>query len=94
MGKKLDFAAYGIEVKFEDQLLHQLAKSAFAENTGARGLVSAVERNLIEFERRLPSTRVKKFPATAAYVAAPAEAVQKLTAPANGQKTDEIFSFI
>jgi hypothetical protein len=92
LGKKLDFAAYGIDVKFEDRLLRKMARDAFAEHTGARGLVSAVERNLIEFERRLPSTRVKKFPATAAYVAAPAEAVQKLTAPANGQKTDEIFS--
>jgi len=91
LGKKLDFAAYGIDIKFEDRLLHKMARDAFAEHTGARGLVSAVERNLIEFERRLPSTRVKKFPATAAYVTAPAEAVQKLTAPANGQKTDEIF---
>ena len=92
LGKKLDFAAYGIDVKFEDRLLRKMARDAFAEHTGARGLVSAVERNLIEFERRLPSTRVKKFPATAAYVTAPAEAVQKLIAPANGQKTDEIFS--
>jgi ATP-dependent Clp protease ATP-binding subunit ClpX len=92
LGKKLDFAAYGIDVKFEDQLLRKMARDAFAENTGARGLVSSVERNLIEFERRLPSTRVRKFPATAAFIAAPAAAVQSLTDTANAQKTDEIFN--
>ena len=37
LGKKIDFAAYGIEIKFEDQVLRTLAKYAFAENTGARG---------------------------------------------------------
>jgi ATP-dependent protease Clp ATPase subunit len=92
LGKKLDFAAYGIDVKFEDRLLRKLARDASAENTGARGLVSAVERNLIEFERRLPSTRVKKFPATAAFIAAPAAAVQSLTDAGSAQRTDEIFN--
>jgi endopeptidase Clp ATP-binding regulatory subunit ClpX len=54
LGKKLDFAAYGIEIKFEDRLLRALAKHAFDENTGARGLVSAVEKALLDFERKLP----------------------------------------
>jgi len=91
LGKKLDFAAYGVDVKFEDRFLRKLAQDAFAENTGARGLVSAVERHLIEFEKRLPSTHVKKFPATAAYIAAPAAAVESLTDDSQRQKTDEIF---
>lgn len=43
LGKKLDFAAYGIDVKFQTQALEVLAERAFDENTGARGLVSAVE---------------------------------------------------
>ena len=47
LGKKLDFAAYDIEIKFEDQLLQMLAQQAFAEGTGARGLVSAVEKTLL-----------------------------------------------
>jgi ATP-dependent Clp protease ATP-binding subunit ClpX len=91
LGKKLDFAAYGIQVKFEDRLLHKLAKDAFAENTGARGLVSAVERNLIEFEKRLPSTKVTKFPATAAFIAGPAPAIKALTDESQQQQTDEVF---
>ena len=91
LGKKLDFAAYGIEVKFEDRLLHKLAKHAFAENTGARGLVSAVERALLDFEKRLPSTGIKKFPATAAFIENPAQSIQSLTNVSLANQTDTIF---
>jgi endopeptidase Clp ATP-binding regulatory subunit ClpX len=91
LGKKLDFAAYGIEVKFEDRLLQTLAKHAFAENTGARGLVSAIERALLEFEKKLPSTDVRKFPATSSIIDKPREAIEALTAAPQKQKTDELF---
>ena len=64
LGKKLDFAAYGIEVKFDDGALKLLAGDAHAENTGARGLVSAVEKSLLSFEKQLPSCEVKQFPVT------------------------------
>ena len=37
LGKKLDFAAYGIDAKFEDKALQSLARKAAKENTGARG---------------------------------------------------------
>ena len=65
LGKKLDFAAYGITVKFGADALHLLAQKAFEESTGARGLVSAVERALLNFERRLPSTKVQTFAVSA-----------------------------
>ena len=91
LGKKLDFAAYGIDVKFEEQLLRKLAKDAFAENTGARGLVSAIERNLIEFEKKLPSIKINKFPATAAFIAAPAAAIDSLTDVSQQHKTGALF---
>jgi ATP-dependent Clp protease ATP-binding subunit ClpX len=91
LGKKLDFSAYGIDVKFEDQLLRKLAKHAFAENTGARGLVSAVEKALLEFERKLPSTAIKKFPATAAFINEPIASLQSLADISHKQKTEEIF---
>ncbi len=79
LGKKLDFAAYDIEIKFEDQLLHMLAQQAFTESTGARGLVSAVEKTLLEFEKKLPSTRIKKFPATLDIIKNPQSSIKKLT---------------
>jgi ATP-dependent Clp protease ATP-binding subunit ClpX len=91
LGKKLDFAAYGIEIKFEDQVLQMLAQQAAAENTGARGLVSAVERTFIEFEKQLPSSQVKKFPATTDLIKDPKKSIQELTAPANEDKTGEVF---
>ena len=80
LGKKLDFAAYGIEIKFEDRVLQMLAELAFAENTGARGLVSAVEKILLEFEKRLPSTLIKKFPATKAIINNPEKSIEKMAA--------------
>lgn len=64
LGKRLDFAAYGIDLKMEDALLRKLAAIAYAENTGARGLVSAVESAMLPFETKLPSTKLRKFPAT------------------------------
>jgi ATP-dependent Clp protease ATP-binding subunit ClpX len=50
LGKKLDFAAYGINVKFQAEALSALAQLAHDENTGASGLVSAVEGALLPFE--------------------------------------------
>jgi len=91
LGKKLDFAAYGIEIKFEDQVLQMLAELAFSENTGARGLVSAVEKTLLEFEKRLPSTQVKKFPATKAIINNPEKSIEKMAADPNDSSTGDSF---
>ncbi|HBN27276.1 MAG TPA: ATPase [Desulfobacteraceae bacterium] len=64
LGKKIDFGSYGITIKFEKELLCHLAQQAFKENTGARGLVSTVEKALLLFEKRLPSLDIKKIAAT------------------------------
>ena len=90
LGKKLDFAAYDIEIKFEDQLLRMLAQQAFTESTGARGLVSAVEKTLLEFEKKLPSTRIKKFPATLDVIKNPPSSIERLTR-ANDKHLSEMF---
>ncbi len=92
LGKKLDFAAYDIEIKFEDKLLQKLAQYAFAENTGARGLVSAVENALLEYERKLPSTDLEKFPATSRILEKPQASIKALTAPEQEQKILERFN--
>jgi len=78
LGKKLDFAAYNIDIKFDDPVLRILAQNAFMENTGARGLVSAVEKALLLFERCLPSSEVKKFPVTLSVLNAPEHALSML----------------
>jgi endopeptidase Clp ATP-binding regulatory subunit ClpX len=83
LGKKLDFAAYGIDIVFENSALKILAKNAFIENTGARGLVSAAEGALLVFEKKLPSTNIKKFPVTAADVENPEKSLEKMLALSN-----------
>jgi endopeptidase Clp ATP-binding regulatory subunit ClpX len=91
LGKKLDFAAYGIDIKFEDRLLRKLARHAFVENTGARGLVSAVEKALLEFEKKLPSTGIKKFPATAKFIDKPATSINFLADAALAPENKALF---
>ena len=87
-GKKLDFAAYDIRLKFEDNALRKLARQANGENTGARGLVSAVEKALLPFEKKLPSTEMKRFAATAAVIDNPERSLEKLLAkPVENQLT-------
>jgi ATP-dependent Clp protease ATP-binding subunit ClpX len=61
LSKKQDFRAYGIDIKFEDEALVKIAEIASHERTGARGLVSAIEKVLIPFEKHLPSTSIKKL---------------------------------
>lgn len=75
LGKKLDFAAYGIDIRFEDDVLRQMARKAFQENTGARGLVSAVESILLPFETQLPSASIDQFPVTMPIIQAPVESL-------------------
>jgi len=64
LNKRLDFATYGMDIKFSDEALARLAEQAQRESTGARGLVSVIEQALIPFETHLPSTNIKRFPVT------------------------------
>ncbi len=68
-----------------------LARQAAAENTGARGLVSAVEKTFIEFEKQLPSTQIKKFPATTDLLKDPQKSIQGLAAAPKDAKTADVF---
>ena len=78
--KKRDFKSYGINILFEEEALHLLAKNACEEKTGARGLVSVVERALIKFEKKLPSTAIKQLLVTPEVVLNPAKELDRLLA--------------
>ena len=91
IGKKLDFAAYGIDIKFAAEALRLLAREAHAENTGARGLVSAVERALLPFETRLPSTGIRKFPVTVDVIQNPRAALERLGHDAGRRDAEQTF---
>src|SRR5512139_355999 len=90
MGKKRDFKAYGIHLQFEDDALRRIAENALQERTGARGLVSAVERVLLKFEHSLPSTDVRRLLVTSAMVADPERELEKILDHPDdpGQKED------
>lgn len=61
LSKRMDFRAYGIDIAFEEEALEKIAEMAATQKTGARGLVSILEKALIPFEKRLPSTGIKEF---------------------------------
>jgi len=61
LSKRMDFRAYGIDIAFEMEALERIAEMAAKERTGARGLVSILEKALIPFEKKLPSTGTKEF---------------------------------
>jgi endopeptidase Clp ATP-binding regulatory subunit ClpX len=89
LGKKRDFKAYGIDILFEDGAFYKLAQKAFEEKTGARGLVSAVERVLLKFEKKLPSTSVTRFVVTEAMVEDPEGELARLLADMDS--VDELY---
>ncbi len=91
LGKKLDFAAYDIDIKFEEKALQVLAEKAFQENTGARGLVSAVEGALLVFETKLPSCNIKIFPVTRAVVEDPKRSLEKILALSDRGQLNETY---
>jgi len=78
IGKKRDFKAYGIDLQFTDESLRRIAENAYQERTGARGLVSAVERVLLKFEHILPSTNIRRLVVTPAMVNDPVGELKKI----------------
>jgi endopeptidase Clp ATP-binding regulatory subunit ClpX len=95
LGKKKDFKSYGIDIQFEEQALYELAVKAFEEKTGARGLVSAVEKVLLKFEKRLPSTQIQRFVVTRDVVENPERELERLLAdPSNPEMQAKLESLL
>ncbi len=91
IGKKRDFKAYGINLLFEDDALRRIAENALQERTGARGLVSAVERVLLKFEHTLPSTTIRQLMVTRAMVDDPAGELKKILDRPDDPGREEAF---
>jgi hypothetical protein len=91
IGKKRDFKAYGIDLQFEDEALRKIAENASKERTGARGLVSAVERVLMKFEHTLPSTDIRCLMVTPAMVDDPAGELEKILARPDDPEREAAF---
>jgi len=90
-GKKQDFKAYGIDIRFEDEALGKIAEKAYDQNTGARGLVSVFEKVLIKFEKKLPSTTIKRLLVTKEMVENPARELRLLLENAEGRNREKRY---
>jgi ATP-dependent Clp protease ATP-binding subunit ClpX len=91
IGKKRDFKAYGIHLQFEDEALRRIAENAFQERTGARGLVSAVERVLLKFEHTLPSTNIRHLVVTRAMADDPVGELKKILENPDDPERETLF---
>jgi hypothetical protein len=56
-----DFGGYGIEVNCDGSALKEIAKAAAQEKTGARGLLTVLERVFRDMKFELPSTSIRKI---------------------------------
>jgi len=72
------FAAYGITLRFQPEALRRLAVLARDEKTGARGLMTVLERTFRDLKFRLPSTKIRSLNITSETVENPAAALKKL----------------
>ncbi|MCX5865716.1 MAG: AAA family ATPase, partial [Deltaproteobacteria bacterium] len=85
VAKKQDFRVYGVSLQFEDVALREIAKLAKLERTGARGLVSVMEKILLHYEKKLPSTSIRHLVVDVEMVRSSAIVLERLLADAEVQ---------
>jgi len=73
-----DFAGYGIDFTIDPAAVRRVAEKAYEEGTGARGLLTVLERLFRGFKFELPSTAIKSFPITAQTLDDPTTEVRAL----------------
>ena len=75
---KEDFAGYGIDFNITAEAVNEVAKKAIKEKTGARGLMTVLEKTLRDFKFELPSSGIKHFELNTNTVESPKEQLTKL----------------
>lgn len=90
VAKKQDFRAYGIKIQFEDAALREIATLAMRERTGARGLLSVMEKVLLHFEKKLPSTEIKYLVVDVNMVHDPHQELERLLGDASCQEAHRV----
>ncbi|MBQ4479175.1 MAG: AAA family ATPase [Victivallales bacterium] len=71
-------AGYDIDLTAEPAALAYIAEAAEREKTGARGLLTVLERTFRDYKFELPGTGIKALHLTAEMIREPAQALQKL----------------
>jgi ATP-dependent Clp protease ATP-binding subunit ClpX len=75
---KNDFAGYSIDFKIDDGAIDRIAEQAAEEKTGARGLVTVLERTFRDFKFELPSSGIRNFEVSARTVDEPKDSLADL----------------
>jgi hypothetical protein len=75
-----DFDGYNIKFDIGNPAINEVAKLAATEKTGARGLVTVLERIFRDFKFELPSTSIRRFSVDADTVSRPQAALKELIA--------------
>ena len=75
---RADFDGYGIDFEITPDAVSEIARRAYTENTGARGLMTVLERVFRDFKFELPSTGMKTFRIDAATVATPSDTLRAM----------------
>jgi ATP-dependent Clp protease ATP-binding subunit ClpX len=73
-----DFAGYGIDFSIDQPAIRRVAEKSYDEGTGARGLLTVLERLFRGFKFELPSTAIKTFAVTPATLENPAGELREL----------------
>ncbi|MFI3291110.1 MAG: AAA family ATPase [Opitutales bacterium] len=75
---KRDFQGYNIDFKITQEAIDEIAKLAYEEKTGARGLLTVLERNLRDFKFELPSAGISSFELNTDTIADPKKALSDI----------------
>ena len=75
-----DFAGYGVSLKIDPASLREVACRAYEEKTGARGLMTILERLFRSFKYELPSMSVRELAMTPELVENPEKVLAALRA--------------
>jgi len=75
---KSDFGGYLIDFKVTPEAIEEIARRAMHEQTGARGLMTVLEKVFRNYKFELPSTAVKTFEVTSDTISHPEEDLNKV----------------
>jgi endopeptidase Clp ATP-binding regulatory subunit ClpX len=81
------FAAYGIEISFEDEALRLIAQAAAKEKTGARGLLTVFEKLFRDFKYHLAGSGLTQLRVSSELVREPQRVLERLMAEGHRQET-------
>ncbi len=73
-----DFAGHGIDFTITPEAIETIARKAHEEGTGARGIMTVLERTFRDFKYELPSTAIRSFEVSEGIVETPRQALDEL----------------